>query len=75
MAFCGDLGSGERGTGAQGPGSHSSRVSLVQPSQEEPASLRSKLRRKLSGHPLQAYPWLGGGASEAGKGREGRRVG
>lgn len=37
---------------------------------EEPASLRSKLGRKLSGHPLQAYPWLGGGASEAGKGRE-----
>lgn len=36
---------------------------------EEPASLRSKLGRKLSGHPLLAYPWLGGGASEAGEGK------
>lgn len=37
---------------------------------EEPTSLRSKLRRKLSGHPSQAYPWCGGGASETGKGKE-----
>lgn len=37
---------------------------------EEPTSLRSKLRRKLSGHPLPAYPWRGGGASETGKGKE-----